>query len=79
MRPLKFFLFLFLLIETAHADRFFVEPSTSPDGDGSLWQSAYSYLQDALEQTESGRFDEVWVASGTYYPDMGETRKSCGL
>lgn len=35
--------------------------------DGSDWNKAYKYLQDALD--EAVYSDEIWVAEGTYYPD----------
>jgi hypothetical protein len=37
------------------------------NGDGSSWDTAYKYLQDALSEAVSG--DEIWVAQGVYRPD----------
>lgn len=37
-------------------------------GDGSSWNTAFAYLQDALSVATDG--DEIWVAEGTYYPDV---------
>ena len=41
--------------------------SGSPDG--CSWGTAFSKLQDGLATATSG--DQIWVASGTYYPDEG--------
>ncbi len=35
--------------------------------DGSSWEDAFNYLQDALAAASSG--DQIWVAGGTYKPD----------
>lgn len=46
----------------------------APGGPGDLgatWQNAYIYLQDALAYAAANpEIDEVWVATGTYYPDQ---------
>ncbi len=36
---------------------------------GTSWAAAYPNLQDALASSSSG--DEIWVAEGVYYPDVG--------
>lgn len=40
-----------------------------PAHDGLSWKTAYTNIQDALASAKSG--NEVWVARGTYYPDVG--------
>jgi hypothetical protein len=65
---------LFLgLVPFGHAARFYVDASATPGGNGATWGTAFTHLQDALDQTVAGRGDEVWIAAGTYYPDDGAT------
>jgi len=64
-------LLLFSLPFVCQAERFYVDHSVEESGDGSTWANAFQQLQDALDQTVSGRGDEVWIAAGTYYPDEG--------
>ncbi|MDP0501121.1 MAG: hypothetical protein Q7P63_13585 [Verrucomicrobiota bacterium JB022] len=60
---------LALLATAGHARIIHVNQAAEPGGDGTSWGSAYRYLQNALQQLQAG--DEVWIAQGTYYPDMG--------
>lgn len=47
-------------------------PAATPNG--SSWQMAFPYLQDALAQAQSG--DQIWVATGTYKPTDGTERSA---
>lgn len=47
----------------------YVDGDSDNMGDGSSWENAFVYLQDALAVAEAG--DEIWVAEGIYYPDLG--------
>ncbi len=51
----------------------FVNASAPPSGDGLAWETAYTDLQDALDQAHQpgSPVKEVWVAAGTYRPDQG--------
>ena len=46
-----------LMLPTSYADRIYVSAGASEEGDGSSWEMAYRYLQDALDQTVAGRGD----------------------
>ncbi len=47
----------------------YVNNNASGNNDGSTWEDAYNYLQDALAVALEG--DDICVASGTYRPDQG--------
>jgi fibro-slime domain-containing protein len=54
-----------------YGDVIYVDDDASGSGNGQAWSTAYKYLQDALDSAEAG--DEIWVADGTYYPDIDES------
>jgi uncharacterized repeat protein (TIGR02543 family) len=60
-----------VLASISFAERFYVSDDASAGGDGASWETAFTFLQDALDQTVAGRGDEVWIEAGTYYPDDG--------
>ena len=47
----------------------YVDADASGAGNGSSWANAYPNLQDALSAATST--DQIWIATGTYYPDEG--------
>ncbi|MDD5454762.1 MAG: C25 family cysteine peptidase [Candidatus Ratteibacteria bacterium] len=51
----------------------YVDNNTKPGGDGKTWETAFKYLQDALNNPslEPEASDEIWVAGGAYKPDQG--------
>lgn len=52
----------------------YVDQNGTATGDGHSWKTAFQSLQDALSVASTG--DEIWVASGTYYPDAADPTKS---
>ena len=57
----------------AHAQKLFVNQNATGAGTGASWTDALTTLQEALQQTELGLADEVWVAAGTYSPGTNQT------
>ncbi len=51
----------------------YVDDDASLGGDGKAWVTAYRDLQDALAaaRVSAGSVREIWVAAGTYRPDLG--------
>ncbi|MCF6318914.1 MAG: hypothetical protein L3J83_06510 [Proteobacteria bacterium] len=47
----------------------YVDENVVAAGNGSSWINAFDNLQDALAVAISG--EEIWVAQGVYYPDVG--------
>ena len=60
-----------IFLSALSAERIYVNKSAPSGGDGTSWENAFQFIHDALNFTESGRGDEVWIAKGTYYPDEG--------
>jgi hypothetical protein len=56
-----------ILCTTAQGSTIYVDDDAAPGGDGSSWQHAYTYLQDALAAALPG--DEIHVGQGIYKPD----------
>ena len=50
----------------------YVDADANSLNNGSSWENAYNYLQDALsDANSSGKPVEIWVAQGVYRPDRG--------
>ncbi|MEM6319281.1 MAG: choice-of-anchor Q domain-containing protein [Bacteroidota bacterium] len=51
----------------------YVNSTATAGGDGTKWDNAFRYLQDALAEASNNKnIQEIWVAAGTYYPDEDE-------
>ena len=65
--------FLLVITLAANAKTIYVDvDAPGPTHDGSNWNNAYLYLQDALDDADvSAKPVEIRVAQGTYTPDQG--------
>lgn len=75
---LTFFVFLALSLNSTSVYAQFdashiraVDATAATCGDGTTWNTAYRYLQDALEfaADPENNIDEIWIAAGTYISD----------
>ena len=56
-------------LRLVNLEEIYVDSKASGKNDGSSWENAYNYLQDALATALPG--SEIRVAQGTYNPDQG--------
>ena len=53
------------------AEIIYVDADANGANDGTSWEDAYSYLQDALADANSSvDVNQIWVAKGVYKPDQ---------
>ncbi|MFN8304363.1 MAG: choice-of-anchor Q domain-containing protein [Saprospiraceae bacterium] len=64
--------FSHLALVLAGQNIIYVNGSSNGANTGTAWSDAYNDLQDALNQATAG--DQVWVATGTYFPDTAADR-----
>lgn len=65
-KQLHLTLFSLLLGVSANAGIVYVNSQATGSNNGSNWTNAYTEIQPAIASANSG--DEIWVASGVYYP-----------
>ncbi len=67
------FVMMLTLTAAVHAGSvLFVDDDAPPGGDGTTWDTAYRFLQDALTNASGGGVSEIRIAQGTYRPDKDE-------
>lgn len=71
MRTFIYLLFFLSLHQWVSANQAYVDIDAASGGNGQSWATAFRDLQDALDEAVTGRFNEIWIAEGTYYPDDG--------
>ena len=57
---------LLLMAASGFGKTIYVKQTATSGGNGNLWASAYSNLQTAIDNANSG--DQIWVCTGTYKP-----------
>ncbi len=63
----------FVMSGAAHGGAIlFVDDDAPPSGNGSSWDTAYRFLQDALTEAGGGGIAEIHLGQGMYYPDRDE-------
>lgn len=57
------------LVVAQSSTRYYVNHAAPAGGDGSSWSNAFRSIQRAIDAASEEIADEIWVASGTYYPE----------
>ncbi len=72
---------MFVISVAAHGGGVrYVDDDAPPGGDGTTWNTAYRFLQDALTDASGGVVMEIRVGQGTYKPDRDEANpKGTGI
>ncbi len=60
------FIFAFLFLAGSTQAQIYVKADAAGANDGTSWDNAYVYLDDAINNSLPG--DQIWVAAGTYKP-----------
>lgn len=63
---------LFCSVESASAQVIRVDVDSTTNGPGSTWANAFDNLVDALDFAYNNNITEIWVAEGTYKPDVND-------
>ncbi len=58
----------FIAVPSTFAQVIYVDADAAGAGTGTSWPNAFRTLQEGLGAATSG--DQIWVANGTYYPDV---------
>ncbi|MEP4077334.1 right-handed parallel beta-helix repeat-containing protein [Haloferula sp.] len=69
MSALRILILSALTLSSLQAQTIYVDDDAPMGGAGGSWLDAFSNLQEAL--AAAGLGSEIWVAEGTYYPDIG--------
>jgi Protein of unknown function (DUF1573)/Abnormal spindle-like microcephaly-assoc'd, ASPM-SPD-2-Hydin len=75
----KFLVLAAALLGTAAADAKIIYVNAAipgANGNGRTWATAFKHLQDALDASVPG--DSLYLAEGTYYPDLGKGNRIVG-
>jgi len=54
------------------ANVIYVDEDAPHGGDGTMWEGAYRFLQDALREPNLANGWQIWVAAGVYKPDSSQ-------